>query len=111
MNTPFNADEFVRSMSDEITTQINKAILHQVAVQPMTPLMNLEDITGEVIKDFLRSKHTATWSIFSIGSEDSLEKATEWFKRELNMLYAFTYRSDEYAALLDNKTPLIRSRS
>lgn len=111
MTTIFDADEFVRSMNDEITTQINKAILHRVAVKPMSPLINLEDVTSEVIKDFLKSKHSSTWSIFSIGSQDSLEKAADWFKRELSLLYAFTYRPEEYAAVFDNKTQSRAHRS
>jgi hypothetical protein len=108
VNTQFDPDLFLQEMDADITVAINKAIVSRVAEQPLVPLLNLEDITVESIKAFLGTKHTSTWSVFSIGSEDSMEKAAEWFKRELDLLYAFTYRSEEYEAIFNHKTTLRR---
>jgi hypothetical protein len=92
------SDKLTQELTDAVVININKAILQAVAVKPSSPLINLEDATLEQIKEFLRSKHTATWSIFSVSRTDSLEKAATWFQGELNQFHAFLYRNEEYTA-------------
>jgi len=88
--------DLTRTMTDAVAIAINKAILASVAEKPSSPLINLEDVTIEQIKEFLRAKHTSSWSIFSISSNDSMEKAAHWFQRELGLLHSFLYRVEEY---------------
>ena len=78
-------------IANNLITAINKAILGRVAEKPASPLINLEDASIEAIKDYLRSKHSATWSIYSISSDDTLEKAALWFKSELSNFHSFLY--------------------
>lgn len=86
----------IDDINEDITKEINRAILGRIAEKPTVPIINLEDVPVEVIKVYLQSKRSSTWSTYSIGSEDSLEKAAVWFKRELDSIYAFVYRIDEY---------------
>jgi hypothetical protein len=92
------SDKLTQELTDAVVININKAILQAVAQKPSSPLINLEDATIEQIKEFLGSKHTSNWSIFSISSEDSLEKAATWFQGELGKFHAFLYRNEEYTA-------------
>lgn len=91
-------DDLTRELSDAVVIGINKAILSRVAEKPNTMLLNLEDVNLEVIKAFLQSKRSSTWSIWSIGSDDTLEKAASWFQREINLLYTFLYRMEDYGS-------------
>jgi hypothetical protein len=91
----------IKELSEEITRAINLSLVNKVAEKPNIPLLNLEDVSIEVISKFLTSRHSSTWSIYSISSSDSLEAAAKWFKRELDLLYAFTYRPEEYRSLLE----------
>ena len=79
------------NISKPLIIAINKAILGAAAEKPARPLINLEGATVEAVKDYLREKHTVTWAIWSISSDDSLEKAAEWFKAELVKFHSFLY--------------------
>lgn len=81
----------VIEINDTIAREVNRAILAKVAEKPESKLFNLEDLDVRVIKDFLRSKHCGTWSIYSISSEDTLDKAARWFSTEIFKLYEFMY--------------------
>lgn len=72
---------------------INKQIVIDIANNPNTKVINLGDVDEDRIKNWLLSKHSSTWSIFSIGSEDSLGKAANWFAKELDSFYAYLYQS------------------
>lgn len=95
------SDKLTQELTDAVVININKAILQAVAVKPSSPLINLEDATIEQIKDFLRSKHTGTWGIYSVARSDSLEKAATWFQGELSKFHTFLYRNEEYTAAFD----------
>ncbi len=91
-------DSLTKQLSDAVVIGVNKAILARVAENPSTLLINLEDANIEAIEAFLKSKRSATWSTYSIGSDDTLEKAARWFQKELNSLYTFLYRVEEYGS-------------
>lgn len=93
--------DFISDMTEAVAINVNKAILASIAEKPTSPLINLEDATHDQIKAFLRSKRSTTWSLYSIGHEDSLDKAAVWFSRELGLLHAFLYRTEEYLSAFD----------
>ena len=75
----------------EIAAQINKQVLLDIAEKPTSKLINVDKVSLDEIKDWLRDKHVATWSIYSIHSEDSMEKAAKWFKEQLDSFVSHLY--------------------
>lgn len=85
--------DVITNLSEEIARTINKQVLIDLTLTPTTRLINVDKVDNEVIKDWLRSKQSSTWAIYSISSEDSLEKAASWFKSELDKFVSHLYQS------------------
>lgn len=85
--------DVITNLSEEIARTINKQVLIDLTLTPTARLINVDKVDNEVIKDWLRSKQSSTWAIYSISSEDSLEKAATWFKGELDKFVAHLYQS------------------
>lgn len=88
-------DKAVEEINTAIATIVNRNILKQVAEKPNSRLLNLEETTNDTIKDWLKQKHSSTWAVFSISSEDSLEKAARWFQDQLDSFYTHFYLHGE----------------
>lgn len=85
--------DVISNLSEEIARTINKQVLIDLTLTPTARLINVDKVDNEVIKDWLRSKQSITWAIYSISSDDSLEKAATWFKSELDKFVAHIYQS------------------
>lgn len=83
----------IEIINEEIARVVNKQILLDITEQPTTRLINVDKVTSDEIKDWLRNKHSTTWSVWSIHSEDTLEKAAGWFKEQLDSFAAHIYKS------------------
>jgi hypothetical protein len=78
---------------ERIALETNKAIMSLLASNPTRRLLDLDSITEEEIKGYLQSKHATLWGgSFTVSSTDSLNKAINFFSKELDGLYEFVTR-------------------
>lgn len=72
-----------------MAAELNKLTLSTIEQRPNAKILNLEEVDLDTIKAYLRTKGSQEWARRSIASEDSMEQTADWFKRELDKLYAF----------------------
>ena len=76
-------------ISNELTIELNKAILKTLSTNPTARILNLDELRIDELKKFLQEKHSILWANWSVISEDSLEQAAEWFKVQIDNLYSY----------------------
>lgn len=72
-----------------MTIQINSAILSAIEKKPNSKILNLESLSLDVIKAYIRAKGSSEWARRSVANDKSLEETANWFKAEIDKLYAF----------------------
>ena len=76
-------------ISNELTIELNKAILKAISSNPTTRTLNIDELSIDDLKRFLQATHSILWANWSVISEDSLEQAAQWFKAQINNLHSY----------------------
>lgn len=76
-------------VSDILKFEINRAIMTQLEINPRTRLVNLDELSIDEIKNYLRTLHVVLFLNWTISDPKGLEDAAQWIKGFLDKLYAF----------------------
>lgn len=75
-------------IADILKFELNRAIMNELEVNPRARLLNLDELSDDVIKEYLRSLHTILWRDWNIISDDGMEKAVQFIKTLFDQIYA-----------------------
>lgn len=71
------------------TKKLTKEVLNQVANNPTARILNIDELSLDVVKKYLESKHVTLWADWYLTSSSSMEKASTWLKDEIDQIYSF----------------------